>query len=351
MANFAEAMPMVWLGQSVDTSTICSDHQQLRRLPFLTSLGCAIRRPTLRESHFTERLKTKLGIAGPLMVDSGGFVLSMRPDLQWKLQSVANCISRIDADIFVSLDYPPSPGDTKEARLAKIRKSHRNYALLAQKFPHKLIMPVIHGRAVSEIEKSIDLLLKKERPARWVGLGGVVPLLQHRCVSREVSSIGPELFIARALALIRKAFPKAKIHVFGAGGTRTFPAIYALGGDSADSIAWRYAAGFGSIFLPLKSQRAVRWNTTKRPPRKLLDAEDLLQLELCECPMCSKCDSLEARLVGLRSNFYNRSIHNAWVVSQQMTILPKSRMRVASLVEDGCLGTAWAKAVSDVSAC
>ena len=38
-------------------------------------------------------------------------------------------------------------------------------------------MPVIHGRTISEIDLSIDLVCKHEPNQRWVGFGGIVPLL------------------------------------------------------------------------------------------------------------------------------------------------------------------------------
>src|SRR5450759_3192058 len=78
--------PTVWLGQSADTSCICSTHPELNQKPFLTSLGCALRRPSLRESHFNAQLKTKLGVSGPLMVDSGGFALLMNPTARWPVR-------------------------------------------------------------------------------------------------------------------------------------------------------------------------------------------------------------------------------------------------------------------------
>jgi len=263
--------PVIWLGQSVNTSSICADHSELDQTPFLTSLGCAIRRPSLKRTHLNSNLKTKLGIRGPLMVDSGGFALMRNPSSRWSLRDVSDLIRSIDAEIFVSLDYPPHRRDSRQDRLQKIRLSVNNFRKLSDLFPTKIIMPVVHGRTRPEIELSIQLIGRRTQNPSWVGLGGVVPLLQNRTVSREISRIGAETFIARSIASIRTAFPDAKIHIFGAGGTRTFPAIFALGADSADSIGWRQAAGFGSIFLPLKSQRAVKWNNAGPPPRKPLD--------------------------------------------------------------------------------
>ena len=338
--------PTVWLGQSADTSCICSTHPELNQKPFLTSLGCALRRPSLRESHFNAQLKTKLGVSGPLMVDSGGFALLMNPKARWTVREVANSIGKIEADIFVNLDILPTAKDTADDRRKKIIRSTNNFEILYEKFPDKTIMPVVHGRTIPEIEFSVQLLAKKYQDLKWIGLGGIVPLLQHRNVSKKISSMGAEVFIARALEIIRHANPLSKIHAFGAGGTRTFPALFAFGADSADSIGWRQAAGFGSIFLPLKSQRTVKWNKDKGAPRKLLDYADIAQLEKCDCPICRSTNAIDARISLLRNDFYNRSIHNAWTITNQFKYWPRTRAQMRSFVADGGLGPQWAKALN-----
>jgi queuine/archaeosine tRNA-ribosyltransferase len=338
--------PIIWLGQSVNTSSICADHPELNHTPFLTSLGCAILRPSLKRTHLNFGLKVKLGISGPLMVDSGGFALMRNPSSKWSIRDVSDLVGAIDAEIFVSLDYPPHMRDTRQDRRRKIIRSAGNFKKLSDLFPTKIIMPVVHGRTSSEIELSIQLIERSARSPKWIGLGGVVPLLQHRAVSREISRVGPEIFIARSIASIRSAFPKARIHIFGAGGTRTFPAVFALGADSADSIGWRQAAGFGSIFLPLKSQRAIKWNDTGPPPRKQLDESDLMQLADCRCPICFRSPSVGATLLLFKSSFHNRSIHNAWTTAHQMNYWPVTRAAMRALVSNGKLGPAWARAAT-----
>jgi queuine/archaeosine tRNA-ribosyltransferase len=339
------ARPVIWLGQSVDTSSICSQYPQLRKSHFLTSLGCAIRRPSLRRSHFNVSLRAKLGVTGPLMVDSGGFALLMNPTAKWSARNVSDLISRIDADVFVSLDLPPLKSDTAADHRKKIFRSHRNYQFLSMAFPDKVIMPVIHGRTVSELELSLDLLSRCSKRPAWVGLGGIVPLLQNRYVTREIAQTGPEVFIAQALTMIRRAFPKVKIHAFGAGGTRTFPAVVSFGADSGDSIGWRQAAGFGSIFLPLKSQRAVIWNGSKRAPRKLLDDSDLEQLQQCGCPFCIQSSSIADKIELLQRDFHSRAIHNAWTISNQYRYWPKTRSAMTKFIGEGYLGRPWMRAV------
>lgn len=228
--------------------------------------------------------------------------------------------------------------------MKKIRTSTANFRTLVRRFPLKTIMPVVHGRTIHEIETSIEGIVRETRCPPWVGLGGIVPLLQNRYVSKDIFEMGPEVFIARSLALIRQAFPLSNVHAFGAGGTRTFPAIFSFGADSGDSIGWRQAAGYGSIFLPLKSQRVISWNRTKSPPRKILDDTDIAQIEICNCPICESRLTIDLKLSALREGFYNRSIHNAWIVSNQFKYWPKGRPAMASLIASGAFGAKWARA-------
>jgi queuine/archaeosine tRNA-ribosyltransferase len=344
------SVPAVWLGQSVDTSSICSKYPELNQVPFLTSLGCAIRKPSLKESHFHSNLRSKLGIKGPLMVDSGGFALMMNPHSRWNVGDVSALIQRIDAEIFVSLDHPPGRQDTKELRRNKIARSSRNFRTLSDRFPSKIVMPVVHGRTTEEIELSLKLIKRHRQTLPWIGLGGIVPLLQNRTVSREISRQSPEFFIAQSILKVRQSFPKSKIHAFGAGGTRTFPAIFAFGADSADSIGWRQAAGFGSIFLPFKSQRAVGSEKGTSAPRKTLDQSDLIQLEGCRCPICISQGPMDQRLNSFRRSFHALSIHNAWTLANQFQYWPPDRRAMMSLVASGVLGRSWARAAELVFA-
>jgi len=341
----AHDRPVVWLGQSVDTSSLCSSYPELQNSNFLTSLGCAIRRPSLVKTHFNEGLRRKLGVTGPLMLDSGGFALLNNPHARWTASTVAKLIDEVSADVYVSLDFPPVASDTENDRRSKIVRSFRNYRFLEDRFRQKVIMPVVHGRTEREIDYSIDLLARTGRQPSWIGLGGIVPLLQHRFLSGDVLRIGAEIFIATALRKIKRAFPKAKIHAFGAGGTRTFPAVAHFGADSADSIGWRQAAGYGSIFLPLKSQRVIVWRKASSPPRKLLNDADRNWLASCACPACKDRGSIRLRLRNLGQSFEKRSIHNAWTVRTQYEAWPKTKSDFERLIAEGGLGPNWARAL------
>jgi hypothetical protein len=111
-------------------------------------------------------------------------------------------MEQVNADVFVSLDYPPLISDTALVRRKKIFKSHRNFKYLTDRFPNKLIMPVVHGRTLSEIELSIALLHRSTADLRWIGLGGIVPLLKNRHITHEMYKLGAETFIATALTMM-----------------------------------------------------------------------------------------------------------------------------------------------------
>ena len=268
------------------------------------------------------------------------------PTAIWSLKSVAGFIAEIDADVFVSLDFPPSMGDTGPDRILKFADLTEISEDSVGAASSKSVMPVIHGRTLREVQTSIELIAKAVAQPEWVGLGGIVPLLKNRYVSKEIAETGPELFIAQTFKIIRSAFPLTRIHALGLGGTRTFPAVFALRrANSGNSIAWRLAAGFGSIFLPFKSQRAIRWSGDK-PPRKLLDNSDLEQISLCKCPICRQKYSLRHKVVALGKDFHNRSIHNAWTLSNQYASWPATRAGMKLLMAKGALGAQWAKAAN-----
>ena len=101
------------------------------------------------------------------------------------------------------------------------------------------------------MDLSLQLLARHPSP-KWIGLGGIVPLLQRRAVKGLVTF--PEVFIAQAIRLIRDAFPSSKLHVFGAGGPRTFPAVFAFRSRIRETqLDGAKQPDTGSIFLPFKN--------------------------------------------------------------------------------------------------
>src|SRR5689334_1681654 len=94
--------PVVWLGQSVDTSTLLARNATTRTWPALTSLGCALRHSRYFRTHFNEGLRTRLGLRGPLMLDSGGFRMMRLQAKDWSAARIAEVYRQVDADVLVS---------------------------------------------------------------------------------------------------------------------------------------------------------------------------------------------------------------------------------------------------------
>ena len=119
-----------------------------------------------------------------------------------------------------------------------------------------------------------------------------------------------------------------------------------MGAHSADSHAWRQAAGFGSIYLPGKGQRILEWNKPHKRPRPLIDDDDRRLLGECTCPACRLHDCIEDRISGLKGSFEPRSIHNAWVLNQEVCALRTAvqEERVPFLLESR-LPTSWLEIV------
>ena len=84
----------------------------------MASLGDAIHRPRMLGTVFGPTLKQRLNVTGPLILNSGGFTFMMRNG-RLPLAAVARAFSDVDADVVISLDYPPLASDTVEVRRAK----------------------------------------------------------------------------------------------------------------------------------------------------------------------------------------------------------------------------------------
>ena len=121
--------------------------------------------------------------------------------------------------------------------------------------------------------------------------------------------------LSESISLARANFPKSKLHVLGAGAPSTVRMSFQYGADSVDSIGWRRAAGFGTIFLPGGTERFVSDRARQRPrSRRQLDNNDLQMIATCDCPPCSRNNSLESRLALLSECYLARAAHNASVL-------------------------------------
>jgi hypothetical protein len=148
--------PMVWLGQNLRNRVLLAEHDILKRSPIVISLGDAFLRPSYKDRFFTERLRETLHMEGPIMVDSGGYALLARRSLYCSVKEVAQVYSNLDADILVSLDYPPLPDDDRVVRSRLRRRTLQNLEMLRHTVSPERLMPVVHGHSLKELRRACE---------------------------------------------------------------------------------------------------------------------------------------------------------------------------------------------------
>lgn len=309
----SEKERLVWLGQSARTTVVTHTYPELASARWMASLGDAIHRPRMLDTVFGPDLKTRLAITGPLMLDSGGFTMMMRKG-RLGLAEVVKAFGQVAADVVISLDYPPLDSDLPEERRAKYGRTLDNFTLLHREPRTASLAPVIHGVTTDELHANCVAVKHIEPAPTWVCLGGLVPLL------RQSGQLGAKAGEAREelrsrIAFVRDSFPGAQLHVLGVGSPRTIAAAFKAGADSVDSIGWRRAAGFGTIFLPGGTERFVAHRDRKRSTSRLLLTDaDREVLDGCDCPACSRAGTIDQRLETLAGSYLPRAAHNAWIL-------------------------------------
>ncbi len=305
--------PIIWLGQSVRTTLVVPSHAALAHAPMMASLGDAIHRPRLLESVFSGRLRERLRANGPILLDSGGFTGLTQGGRTLCIEKLAEIYASVDADILVSLDAPPPLRCRARDRRRKYSVTLANLKALTDALGCDRIAPVIHGRSVPEIVANAHATRDICPMPPMICIGGLVPLLR-RSGGANTAPSECMLFIAEAIAVVRSTFPRALLHVLGAGAPRTITAVLALGADSVDSVAWRIAAGFGTVFTPGRGERFVEVRARRRATsRPFLSLEDIAA---CRCPICAGMTSAN-RVAALATGYRARAAHNAWVLLEE----------------------------------
>jgi tRNA-guanine family transglycosylase len=178
----------------------------------------------------------------------------------------------------------------------------------------KRIVPVVHGTTIGEVESNCDLITGISGSPAMVCVGGMVPLLR-RSGRPSVGRDRAMAWLTAVLSATRAFFPRAVIHLLGAGAPQSVAMAIACGADSTDSIAWRRAAGFGTIYLPGTGERFLaprdRYRANSRP---MLNASEREQLAACCCPACREFPVFEERTRVLQACYLARAAHNARIV-------------------------------------
>lgn len=300
----------------------------LEDVPLMISVSDIISRPYLRRSVVRGGIKAHLGIRGSVLVDSGGFSFMVGRRTSVPTEDLISLYQKIDADFHAALDIPPAREDSASIRGRKWRHTLRNLDQMLSALGEDRLMPIVHGRTPDEIVGACREIRRRVNRPAMIGLGGMVPFLRGwmsraRFKYRRIDgSLGfADSFVADALSLCRAEFPKSWIHVFGVGSPTTALALLSLGADSVDSLAWRRAAGYGTIFLTGCAERIVSAQLRKRFSRPVLTAQDRPALEACRCPVCSINSGYEQRVSALAHSYVARGVHNVWTLRSEETAL------------------------------
>jgi len=307
------ALPMVWLGQSVRTTVVTRRYPEFARESWMVSLGDAVYRPRLIEKVFKADIRARIGVKGPLMLDSGGFTMMMN-NRSLRVDEIASIYRDTQAELCITLDIPPIGTDTRRKRSGKYCKTRDNLAALIDTVQPRRIVPVVHGTTIEEVDSNCLAIAELLPKPRMVCIGGLVPLLRRsmRHPEERAASIA---WLKTLVSTVRREFPRSVIHILGAGSPQNVATAIACGADSTDSLAWRRAAGFGTIYLPGTSERFLAPRDRQREnSRRTVSREDLELLEICLCPACAEWPSLKHRVAGLSESYLARAAHNAFIV-------------------------------------
>jgi tRNA-guanine family transglycosylase len=250
------------------------------------------------------------------MLDSGGFTMMMQ-DRSLKVGEIANIYNRAGVELCISLDVPPTSKDNSRVRARKYDKTRENLAYLIEMVgPHKLV-PVVHGLTETEVVRNCRQIAKIFSRPPLICIGGLVPLLRQ---SGHVSTEHNRgiAWLQELIAIVRACFPAAIIHILGAGSPKNVVAAIRSGADSTDSLAWRRAAGFATIYLPGTAERFLGPRGRKRATsRPTLQRNEIELLAACACPACSEHSQIDNRIAELSNSYIARAAHNASVILQE----------------------------------
>jgi len=306
----------------------------LQEVPLMVSAADIAVRPYLRRAIRATGIKAHLGSSGPILVDSGGYSLMTAAHAPFKIDDLIELYRYLKADAYAALDLPPSPGDSRKVRSGKWQATLSNLDRMLKALPDARLMPVIHGHSLDEIVSACRDIQRRTDCPPIVALGGMVPFLrgqmsgQHFSYKRANGFSGTgETFLADAISTCRTEFPSSHIHVFGAGSTTTAVALFSLGAHSVDSLAWRRAAGFGTIFLAGLAERTVSSKERLRESRPRLTAKDRELLKQCRCPVCVKHPKIEDKMDALGASYVARAVHNVWTLRAEETAFRRAKAK------------------------
>ncbi|HYY97482.1 MAG TPA: hypothetical protein VE642_02775 [Pyrinomonadaceae bacterium] len=326
--------PVLWLGHSLkDPAALWDDARHAPRA-LLVNAHDFLRRGQVLAAVKSQGVHTHLKYAGPIMMDSGGFMLQSRGELKVCPLQVAELYEEAGVEIGVALDHPLTLSASRGTNGRRWGRSLRNLELMVARVSSCAFMPVVHGYTLRALLGACIQVRAVFGEPPLVGLGSLVPLIRSSHLGagfryrRPDGSRGDhQSFVADAIKLVRDVFPNSFLHVFGVGGINTAFCVFALGADSVDSVAWRLKAAYGAIQLSGLSDRRLTPRTNSQRSRPVLQEVEKSILAKCRCPVCAKHEDVEGRCRELNSSFRARCTHNGWVLDEEMRVFRKALRR------------------------
>jgi len=250
------------------------------------------------------------------MLDSGGFTMMMQRRCL-SVTDVAAIYKRAAVELCISLDLPPTSKDSSRARLRKYDKGQKNLAYLVDALGPNKLVPVIHGLTEIEVARNCCQTAEIFPHPLVICIGGLVPLFR-RSGRDSIERNRGIAWLQKIIGIVRAHFPAAIIHILGAGSPKNVVTAIRCGADSTDSLAWRRAAGFGTIYLPGTGERFLEPRSRKRATsRPTLRRNEIELLAACACAACSEHPQIDNRIAELSNSYIARAAHNASIILQE----------------------------------
>ncbi len=259
----------------------------------------------IKESGLRELLNIDENVE--LWIDSGGYQFLKRK-INFDVERLAKIYNSIDADYYVSLDYPPLPTDNNETRLNKIRKTivnyHKLYRLLSNDKRHRLL-PVYHVSSSVLLDKQYN----EYSNADYAAVGGLIPYIM------QLAGRNSRLKAITFLSLVKK-YTGQQIHALGIASPAMIPILRSARIDSADTMTWRHKAAYGKIIIPGMGERHVTGRRISFGPRYITSRDwDMLARYLEEFnETVLRTYGYSISIHDIKESFESRALFNAWSI-------------------------------------
>ena len=266
------ATPFVWLGH--DLQHPFPVWKALgKRLPpgVLLSASQIMERAWFRQDAYARGVHAALEHQGPVFLDSGGYRVQRTGRASMSTLELLAIQDRLRPDIGSVLDVPLNPVGGPGTNTRRWRQTLANTTSMVKHARGPILAPVLHAYSPTLARRRCNEIRSILPNPLIICVGSLVPLLRGSGIADRFAARRNESrfhsrwrAITRLILTIRSQFPRAFLHVFGAGSLSTMYLLAFMGADSFDSSAWRLKAAYGAIQLSGTADRFP--GDLRRPP-------------------------------------------------------------------------------------